>query len=295
MSHILHRTALLGFGEAGIAFAEQWGPQASAAVRAYDIKTDDPAAASAKRADFARLGVTGTGTLREAVAGADMVLSVVTADRALEAARAAAALLKPGALYCDFNSVAPQTKRAAATAVSDAGGRYADVAVMAPVRPQRLSVPLLVSGPDSGEACALLRQAGFAPRDIAGEVGRASMIKMLRSVMIKGIEAVTAECYLAAHAAGVVDEVTATLNASWPGVDWAERADYNLERMMVHGRRRAAEMEEVAATVAGLGLPKPMSRATGEAQRRIGQLGLKPVEGLAAKSAHILDSRDAAA
>ena len=294
MSHILHRTALLGFGEAGIAFAEQWGSEA-AAVRAYDIKTDDPAMAPAKRADFARLGVTGADTLRAAVAGADLVLSVVTADQALTAARTVAPLLRREALYCDFNSVAPQTKRAAAKAVSDAGGRYADVAVMAPVRPQRLSVPLLVSGAHADEACALLREAGFAPRGIGGEVGRASMIKMLRSVMIKGIEAVTAECYLAAHAAGVVDEVTATLNASWPGVDWAERADYNLERMMVHGRRRAAEMDEVAATVAGLDLPNPMSRATAEAQRRIGQLELKPVEGLAAKSARILDSRDAAA
>lgn len=263
----LDHLALIGFGEAGMAFASQW----DAPVRAFDIKTDDPATALAKRADYARLGVSGAATLAEALAGAELVLSIVTADQALAAAEAAAARLAPGALYCDFNSVAPATKQAAARAIETAGGRYADVAVMSPVQPARLAVPLLVSGPHADAALVALTAIGFSPAGVDGPVGQASTIKMLRSVMVKGIEALTAECFLAAHKAGLADEVAASLDASWPGADWAARADYNLGRMRAHGLRRAAEMDEVARTLETLGLEADMSQATARVQRRLGE------------------------
>jgi 3-hydroxyisobutyrate dehydrogenase-like beta-hydroxyacid dehydrogenase len=288
MTGILERTAFIGFGEAGMAFAEQWGREAAAAVRAFDIKTDDPVTAETKWADYAHFGVEGTGSLAEAIGDADLVISVVTADQAPVAAHQAASVLKPGALYCDFNSVAPQTKQAAGEAVEAAGGRYADVAVMAPVRPAQLAVPLLVSGQYSNEACAALRDAGFAPRNLGGTVGQASIIKMLRSIMVKGMEALTAECFIAAHQAGVAEEVAASLNENWPGVDWLEKADYNLDRILVHGLRRAAEMDEVAATLEALGMPNGLTRATAETQRRIGTLRIPPAEGLAAKADSIL-------
>jgi 3-hydroxyisobutyrate dehydrogenase-like beta-hydroxyacid dehydrogenase len=263
----LDHLALIGFGEAGMAFASAW----DAPVRAFDIKTGYPATADAKRADYARCGARGTATLAEALTGAELVVSIVTADQALTAALEAAAILAPGTLYCDFNSVAPATKQAAAQAIEAAGGRYADVAVMAPVHPARLAVPLLVSGPHADAAVAALTAIGFAPAKVAGPVGSASTIKMLRSVMVKGIEALTAECFLAARKAGVADEVAASLDASWPGADWAARADYNLTRMQEHGVRRAAEMGEVAKTLDALGMGSEMVRATAAVQRRLGE------------------------
>lgn len=263
---LLDHLALIGFGEAGMAFASAW----TAPVRAWDIKTDDPATAPAKRADYARHRATGAASLAEALAGAELVISVVTADQALAAAKAAAACLGPGTLYCDFNSVAPGTKQAAARLIEAAGGRYADVAVMAPVHPALLAVPLLVSGPQAAAAAEALTAIGFSPRTVEGPVGQASTIKMLRSVMVKGIEALTAECFLAARSAGVAGEVAASLDASWPGTDWAARADYNLGRIREHGVRRAAEMDEVAKTLDQLGLGSEMARATAAVQRRLG-------------------------
>ncbi|MFX8316376.1 hypothetical protein ABTL66_19245, partial [Acinetobacter baumannii] len=91
-----------------------------------------------------------------------------------------------------------------AAAIRAAGGRYVDVAVLAPVNPARMNVPLLVAGPDAAEAAQALGAAGFASvRMVGDEIGRASAIKMIRSVMVKGIEALTAEMMLAATAAGV--------------------------------------------------------------------------------------------
>ncbi len=112
---------------------------------------------------------------------------------------------------------------------------------------------------------------------------------MIRSVMIKGFEALTAECFLAARRAGVDDAVIASLQASDPGVDWPARGAYNLERMMAHGTRRAAEMREVAATLRELGLPDRMAAAAALWQDQIADLGLAPgTPDLAARADRIL-------
>ena len=202
-------------------------------------------------------------TLVEALAGVSAVICVVTADQALPAAKSAASCLSEGVLYLDMNSVAPATKRAAAEAIEAAGGRYVDVAIMAPVKPARLAVPLLVSGAHAGVAADRLAELGFDQvRAVGNEVGQATTIKMLRSVMIKGVEALTAEMMLGARAAGVAPDVLASL-----GRDWPEKADYNLERMATHGARRAAEMEEAAITLAALGVEPVMTRGTIVRQR----------------------------
>ena len=217
---------------------------------------------------MAEAGVLAAENAREALTGVPLVLSLVTADRALAVAQDYAPFLTVGALWCDMNSVAPETKRAAAKAVEAAGGRYVDVAVLAPVDPARLNVPLLVAGAAADEAVAALGAAGFAKvRSVGVEVGRASAIKMIRSVMVKGVEALTAEMMLAAVAAGVADEVLASLDASEKAQAWAERAAYNLERMATHGVRRAAEMEEAAKTLAALGVEPVMTTGTVQRQR----------------------------
>ncbi|KQM85897.1 6-phosphogluconate dehydrogenase [Sphingomonas sp. Leaf23] len=276
--------ASIGFGEAGQAFARP-------GVRSYDRKVADPTARAALLDACRAHAVEGCDTPQAALAGAHAVLSLVTADQALPAARAAVPHLAPGALWLDMNSVAPDTKRAAAQAITAAGGRYVDVAVMAPVLPVRLAVPLLLAGPDAAEAEVVLRDHGFTNVALAGPtIGDASSIKMIRSVMVKGLEALTAECALAAERAGVRDAVIASLDASWKPQGWESRIDYNLDRMMAHGLRRAAEMEEVAVTLEALGVEPAMTRGTIRRQHALGSLGLTPPDGLTAKLAALGDT-----
>ena len=281
---------LIGFGEAAQGFCEGWDGAPPLALAAYDRHTDDPAMAATKEADFTRFGVSGlpsAGGLAESV---DMAICLVTADQALAAAKAHAASLRPRSSFFDCNSVAPDTKRHAARLIEDAGGRYVDVAIMAPVRPALLSVPLLLSGPHAEKGLEALAVLGFTGRVVTGGVGAASAIKMVRSIMVKGLEALTAECLLTARAAGVDEEVLSSLDASFPGWDWRRRGDYNLDRMIVHGVRRAAEMRESVATANALGQPGAMAAATAEWQHRIGLLGLAPPGGLARKTDTILDA-----
>lgn len=274
------RVALIGFGEAGSTFARAAGWELGAS--AFDI---DPARIAA----MADCGVAAASDAAAALSGANVVLSLVTADQAAGAAQACAAHLQPGTLWCDMNSVAPATKRAAALAIGAGGGRYVDVAVMAPVDPARLNVPLLIAGPYANEGMAALRALGFAKTRVVGDaVGQASAIKLCRSIMVKGLEALSAEMVLAASSAGVLDEVLASLDASEKHVSWRSRTDYNLDRMMLHGRRRSAEMAEAAAMLQHLGIPPLMSENTVSWQQRIGALDIRPApDGLVGKLAAI--------
>jgi 3-hydroxyisobutyrate dehydrogenase-like beta-hydroxyacid dehydrogenase len=282
--------ALVGFGEAGHAFASGWARPQAGRPKAYDLKLRDAEASVAVRERCADAGVEPVDESGAAIEGAGLIFSVVTADQALEAARACAPHLAPNSLWLDCNSCAPQTKQQAAELIEAAGGRYVDVAVMAPVYPKRHEVPLLLAGPNAAQAAVLIKRLGMRPSVSGPKVGDASSIKMLRSVMIKGLEALTTECLLAARRAGVEDAVLASLQASDPGIDWRARGSYNLERMMVHGARRAAEVEEVCATLRGLGLPDWMSRGTVEWQRLVSSLGIDPGEDdLARRSDAILD------
>lgn len=271
------RVAQIGFGEAGSTFAiaGAW----AAASRGFDVLPE-------REAQMVAAGVSACANLAEALEGASLVLSLVTADAALSVAGEAAPFLAQGALFCDMNSVAPETKRAAARAVEASGGRYVDVAIMAPVNPQKLSVPLLLSGADASSAFAALEALGFSNLRVVGDsVGRASTIKMLRSVMYKGVEALTAECLIACERADVTEEVLGSF-----GNDWASGADYRLDRMLVHGLRRAAEMYESSKTLRDLGISPMLTEGTVGWQQALGEMQVSPVPaGLKAKLAAILE------
>lgn len=280
------RLTFLGFGEAAQAFAEGMADRRPPEARGFDLKSVSPDAEvrRIKAEDFARFNVTEAASGPDALAGASLILSLVTAAQSLAAAQGAAATISAGPLFLDGNSVSPQTKRAAAAAIEAGGGRYVDVAIMSPVRPALTAAPLLVGGPHAPEAAERLTALGFSKvRVVDGPVGAASAVKMIRSVMVKGIEALTAECLSAAVAAGVDAEVIASLDASAERGGWASRGDYNLDRMMVHGVRRAEEMREVVATLEGLGINPAMTRGTVAWQAAVGEAGLAPPAGYDAK------------
>lgn len=271
--------AFLGFGEAAHAFLHGWrsNPGFKASISAYDIKTDSPhlEVRRAKLDAYAAANVIGASSAPEAVAGAEAVFSVVTADSAHEAALAALPGLANGALFFDCDSCAPQTKLLTAAEVDALGGRYVDVAVMAPVHPRLHRTPLLISGPHVEAAAPALAALDMSAKVQQGPVGAASAVKMIRSIMMKGLEALVCECVLAGRKAGVIETVLASLDDTYPGFDWKKRSAYMLERVITHGLRRAAEMGEVALTVDLLGLKGEMSRASVGWQQRIGDLGLR--------------------
>jgi len=265
------RVSFIGFGEAGQAIAAGLREAGVERIAAWDILFAQTGGAPLKAAGE-KSGVRLAASAADAVKETDLIVSAVTAASSLEAARSVAPHLAGNPYYLDINSVSPGRKQQTAALIGERA-RYIDVAVVAAIHPARHRTPLLIAGPHAEAAAPLLRELEMQFSVVGAQTGAAAAIKMIRSVMIKGIEALTLECFLAASRAGVLEEVTASLKNNYPGLDWAKLSEYNLERMASHGERRAAEMEESAATLRELGLDPLMVEATVQRQREMGAIG----------------------
>jgi 3-hydroxyisobutyrate dehydrogenase-like beta-hydroxyacid dehydrogenase len=263
--------AFIGFGEAGQAIAAGLREAGVERMTAWDILFPSPAGDRLRHAAEVS-GARSTASAAEAVREADIVISAVTAASSVEAARSVKPYLTGKPFLLDINSVSPGRKQETAKLLGETA-RYVDVAVLAPIHPARHQTPMLLAGADAEAVAPVLAGLGMRASVAAAEIGAAAAIKMVRSVMIKGIEALTLECFLAAARAGVVDEVASSIKNNYPGLDWGKIVPYNLERMASHGERRAAEMEEVADTLRELGVEPLMTSATVKRQREMGQIG----------------------
>ena len=266
------RLCFIGFGEAGQAIASGLREAGVESIAAWDILFPKGEGAKLKQAGEA-IGARLATSAADAVANSDIIVAAVTAASSLEAAQSAAPHISGNPYYLDINSVSPGRKQETARLL-EGTARYVDVAILAPIHPKRHQTPLLLAGPHAQAVLPLLVDELEMQGAIASDqVGAAAALKMIRSVMIKGIEALTAECFLAAQRAGITDEVAASLKNNYPALDWPKVIAYNLERMASHGIRRADEMEQVAATLAELGITPLMTQATVARQREMGELG----------------------
>ncbi|KAB8306937.1 NAD(P)-dependent oxidoreductase [Rouxiella chamberiensis] len=261
------RITLIGLGEVGTILAtdlKKLNPALD--VVAFDKQTGSAVIRQRARA----AGVSFASSAEDVVKDRQIIFSAVTAAEALNVAEAVAGHLAPGQFFLDLNSVSPHTKHEAMALIEQAGGNYIDVAVMAPYPPARLKTPLLLGGTQAYAISEWLNENGFNSKVHSTTVGEASAIKMCRSVMIKGLEALTAECLSAARQYGVEKEVLASLHASFPSLGWnAQLPHYLISRIAEHGKRRAEEMREVVKTLADVGVAPNMSSGTVLAQQEL--------------------------
>ena len=140
---------------------------------------------------------------------------------------------------------------------------------MTSVPPYGIRVPMLLGGAHASELAAVLSGWGMDATAVSEQLGVASAIKMCRSVMIKGLEALVIESYTTARAYGVEDHVLPTLLETFPSINWDRQGAYFFSRVVQHGQRRAEEMREAAHTVreAGGGFEPFMASAVADKQQ----------------------------
>lgn len=262
------KIAFIGCGEVGRILAEDLRGHTLAA---YDLKLAD-GRGHAMREHAAAIGLRLAADHAEAVRGAELVISAVTASQAVPVAEACAPAIAKGAFFLDFNSASPGAKIRAAGIVNAAGGRYVEGAVMTSIPPYRIKVPLLLGGPDAAALEPVLNSIGFASKVSSDKLGVASATKMCRSVMIKGLEAMVIESFTTARHYGVEDAVIASLQETFPGIDWEKQGAYFFQRVIEHGRRRSEEVREVAETVREAGLVPHSASGTAERQAWVADL-----------------------
>jgi 3-hydroxyisobutyrate dehydrogenase-like beta-hydroxyacid dehydrogenase len=261
-----NQIALIGFGEAGGIFGHDFAAE-GLQVSTFDILLNGVSTRPEMLDKAKSAQVRACDTLEAAIRGAELVISAVTASSAAAVAANATPFLRAGQIYLDINSVSPETKREIARILSSSPAIFVEAAVMAPVAPQRLKVPMLLGGADAAMAAVRLRAMGMNVKPISDRVGVASAIKMCRSIIIKGLEAITVESMFTARRYGAEKEVLDSLAATYPGMGWdGALPDYLISRVAEHGKRRAAEMREAAQAVADAGLEPLTALATSRRQ-----------------------------
>ncbi|HEX2531682.1 MAG TPA: DUF1932 domain-containing protein [Burkholderiaceae bacterium] len=259
----LKRIGIVGYGEVGKIFSAGLKTGVDS-ISAWDIKFDVAGVRDAELAHAAQAGVHGCASLQELCERADLIISAVTASNALAVAQGVQPHIRPGTYFLDINSASPRTKQLAAGLIDGAGGHYVEAGVMTSVPPYGIRVPMLLGGDKAAALAEFLSGLGMDAKRVAAEIGVASAIKMCRSVMIKGMEALVIESYATARKYGVEDYMIATLQETFPSIDWNAQGSYFFSRVAQHGKRRAEEMREVANTVREAGFEPWMAAAIAE-------------------------------
>jgi 3-hydroxyisobutyrate dehydrogenase-like beta-hydroxyacid dehydrogenase len=286
----LQRLGLVGFGEVGRIFASGLQPHV-VAVSAWDTKFPADTDCACTAAVAATVGV--AESIESLCAQSDWVISAVTASNTLAVAQAAAPYMRAGMVFLDLNSASPGTKQQAAALIEAAGAHYVEAGVMTSVPPYGIRVPMLLGGAQAQALAQRLNAMSMDAKAVSNDIGIASAIKMCRSVMIKGLEALVIESYTTARAYGVEDHVLPTLTETFPSIDWAQTGAYFFSRVVQHGQRRAEEMRESANTVLETGFPPLMASAIADKQQWVADKAKAGVFADVAKGAVWQDYADA--
>ena len=264
----------VGFGEAGFNIAKGLKAAGISRISAFDIHKDTPKLGEIILRRAADADIPLVNSNRDLAASSDVLFSTVTCARAKEAAEQTAPHLKPQHIYADLNSVSPALKQEIAAVIDKSGAGFVEAAVMSPVPPHGHRPPMLLGGRAAPVFAELMKPFGMRLEVISENVGAAAATKMFRSIIVKGLEALMFESVLAASPYGADERVFASLAESFPGIDWKRLADYMVGRVVLHGERRAREMEEVAETLRSIGIDPIMSEAAARRQDWCAQLGI---------------------
>jgi 3-hydroxyisobutyrate dehydrogenase-like beta-hydroxyacid dehydrogenase len=268
-NELMARIALIGFGEAGGILGHDFAAR-GLDVSAHDILFAAPASREAMHAKARSSTVRAAENLADAARDAQLVISAVTASSALGVAVDAAQLLRAGQVFLDVNSVSPATKQKMANHFAKSPAHFIEAAVMAAFPPLRLKAPILLGGSHAAGVAPRLTAIGLNVSVASDRIGVASAVKMCRSVVIKGLEAIAVEAMLTARRYGAEDAVLKSLAATFPEMGWQEELpDYLISRVAQHGRRRAEEMREVAQAVRDVGVDPLMAEAIAERQEAL--------------------------
>jgi 3-hydroxyisobutyrate dehydrogenase-like beta-hydroxyacid dehydrogenase len=252
------RVGFIGFGEVGEVLARAM-LEHGAEVSAFDIRLDDEAA---RRDLEVRHPEVRFAPLPSVVRDAAYVVAAVPTQAASAVAAQAAPYLRAGQFYLDLATTAPRLKQELARLIAPTGAVFVEGAILDAIGIAGAAAQILTGGAQGSEAAAMLCRLGLNARFYSPEIGQASLFKMLRSILSKGLEALILEMMLAADRAGIAadlwDDVTAFMRRrpfEEIAVNWVRTHPGACER-------RYWELVQVRQTLRDLGLDPLMTQAT---------------------------------
>lgn len=216
-----------------------------------------------------RVGIAALPDYAALVRQSDIILSILVPAQAENAARTVArALRETGAtpLYVDCNAISPDTVRRVGEIITTAGGRFADASIIGgPPRDGR--VPRMYTSGPGATAFAALGNYGLDIRVMGDRVGDASALKMCYAALTKGLTALCTTLLVGARRLGISEALAEELRSSQSAL--YEMMRQGVPAMPMKARRWIGEMEEIAATFAGVGLTDKIHLGAAEMYRLV--------------------------
>jgi 3-hydroxyisobutyrate dehydrogenase-like beta-hydroxyacid dehydrogenase len=209
-------------------------------------------------------GIRDTESLAGLVSQVDMILSILPPASALGQAKAvAAAMAETGSMpvYVDCNAVSPQTVHEVGNTIATAGAAFIDAGIIGLAPGKGQTCRFYVSGSDL-EPMTSLNGKGIEVIGVGSQIGRASSLKMAYAGLTKGTWTLHTAVLLAAQQLGVLRELLDELSFSQSGV--LSAMQNRIPRLPADSGRWAGEMEEIAATFAGAGVPSGFHEGAAE-------------------------------
>ena len=274
------RVGFIGFGEVATTLSQRM-KEMGGEIFAYDKFPDS----AQKKAE--KLKVPLLRTLKDLVNSSHLVLSCIWPDAALDTAKEVVPFLSSAKIYCDMNSISPETTGEIQQIIWPSGAGFVKIATMAGIPDRGYKVPLLAAGAQAKEVTETLTRLGLIIENMGSNPRHPAAMKILRSVCLKGIIALAYEMLRGAEKYGIVDQILDSSSEVMGKASFRDTVDAWISSTAIHARRRAKEMEEAIETLRNAGVNPIMSTATKEILEEIADLGLEKVfEGEIPESFH---------
>lgn len=270
----INKIGIIGYGEVGSAFAKPLSARDSVSLSVFDIRCNDRASSqflsNLEREPTIHLSA----DIKSLVTENDLILSVVTADAAMSVVQGVLPYINEKKIYVDMNSVSAKTKIRMAGLIEETGGVFIEAAILGAIAAYGFRAPVLVCGNSAREFADFLNSLGFDIKYLSRDIGKASNMKMLRSVFAKGVESLLIEMMIAAKRGDLLDAVMAEIIEFMDKRSFQDIANAWITTTVMHAKRRAEEMEHVIETLNELKVRPIMTMATRDRLKSVSELGL---------------------
>ena len=263
----------IGFGEAGFEMARGLHSQGTTRLFVYDLKGQDPERGPWIRKRAGEAGAAYLESTEGVAKKSDVILSLVTPEACVAAARDLVPHLKPRQIYLDLTSSFPDDMKVIAAMVEPTGAKFTDGAMMGSLPIYGHKVLIYAAGPHAEESAHALNQLGMNLQAVGQEPGQASAIKLILSISTKGLEALLVEMLLAAHHYKVEEPVLSALKQFF-AMGFEALINRFVGSDAVHAGRRVKEMEASVKLLQNLGFDPTMTKATVQRLQWSASLGL---------------------
>lgn len=274
------RLGLLGYGEAAARFAKDFSQAGITHIVAYSRS-----GAKAKPGDLVyeraqAAGVTLVKTVAMLAKKSDIIIVLTPGKAALAALKQIHKHLRPDHFYVDASTNSAAAMEKAVAIVGDSA-RFVDASIMGPVDLMGMKAPIVASGPHAAAFRELMTPHGMVINVVGSQAGDASAMKLIRSVLMKGLAAILLETMEAAQRRNILDAVIEDCSVTFNDIPFQKIIRRYIGGTAVHCERRIHEMKECQELLRAMHSSDRATRTTIAVLRDMVKMGMPekfPVE-----------------